>query len=454
MIEFLKEKLSKIVEGYADIRFENRTHTTIRMTNGNLEEINSSKISGGSVRFFYKGAFGFATFTKIEEVDDALRTAEKLAKMLKTETIINLKPVKIYKDYVKPNIYIHPNSVSLDEKVDLVRKYHNLFEQNEKIITRTVTYSENILTRYLVTSEGTEITEERPYCGIAVQLVGKEGSVIQRAAKSFGDLRGYKTVLDREGDFEKLKKDLFDLLKADKVEGGVYTVILDPEIAGVFIHEAFGHLSEADHIYRNEKLQEIMRPGKQIATDILSVVDDGSLEGERGYIAYDDDGIKSRKTYLIKNGRLVGRLHSRYTASLMDEEPTGNSRAISFSHVPIVRMTNTYIENGESEFEDLLEGVDKGLYVVGALGGNTELELFTFSAKMAYKIEGGKIKEPVRDVVLSGNLFETLKNIDKIGNDLQLFGGLGGCGKGGQAPLPVSDGAPHIRIKNVVIGGR
>ncbi|MEO0230641.1 MAG: TldD/PmbA family protein, partial [candidate division WOR-3 bacterium] len=362
--------------------------------------------------------------------------------------------VKIYKDYVKPNIYIHPNSVSLDEKVDLVRKYHNLFEQNEKIITRTVTYSENILTRYLVTSEGTEITEERPYCGIAVQLVGKEGSVIQRAAKSFGDLRGYKTVLDREGDFEKLKKDLFDLLKADKVEGGVYTVILDPEIAGVFIHEAFGHLSEADHIYRNEKLQEIMRPGKQIATDILSVVDDGSLEGERGYIAYDDDGIKSRKTYLIKNGRLVGRLHSRYTASLMDEEPTGNSRAISFSHVPIVRMTNTYIENGESEFEDLLEGVDKGLYVVGALGGNTELELFTFSAKMAYKIEGGKIKEPVRDVVLSGNLFETLKNIDKIGNDLQLFGGLGGCGKGGQAPLPVSDGAPHIRIKNVVIGGR
>ncbi|MEO0251286.1 MAG: TldD/PmbA family protein, partial [candidate division WOR-3 bacterium] len=327
MIEFLKEKLSKIVEGYADIRFENRTHTTIRMTNGNLEEINSSKISGGSVRFFYKGAFGFATFTKIEEVDDALRTAEKLAKMLKTETIVNLKPVKIYKDYVKPNIYIHPNSVSLDEKVDLVRKYHNLFEQNEKIITRTVTYSENILTRYLVTSEGTEITEERPYCGIAVQLVGKEGSVIQRAAKSFGDLRGYKTVLDREGDFEKLKKDLFDLLKADKVEGGVYTVILDPEIAGVFIHEAFGHLSEADHIYRNEKLQEIMRPGKQIATDILSVVDDGSLEGERGYIAYDDDGIKSRKTYLIKNGRLVGRLHSRYTASLMDEEPTGNSRA-------------------------------------------------------------------------------------------------------------------------------
>jgi TldD protein len=184
------------------------------------------------------------------------------------------------------------------------------------------------------------------------------------------------------------------------------------------------------------------------------VVDDGSIEGERGFIAYDDDGVKSGKTYLIKNGKLSGRLHSRFTAAIMDERPTGNSRAIRFNYMPLVRMTNTYIENGESTLDELLDGIDRGLYVVGALGGNTELEMFTFSSAKAYKIENGKITDPVRDVILSGNLFETLRNIDGVANDLKMFGGLGGCGKGGQMPLPVSDGAPHIRIRNVVIGGK
>lgn len=454
MIEYIKSKLGKIQNGYADVRFEVRKNTNIRMTNGRLEDLSIAKISGGSVRFFYKGAFGFATFTKPEELEDAIATAEKLAKLLKPETEIELKPIKVFKDTVKPEVEIHPQDIPLESKIELVTNYHNLFKYNEKIVTKTVTYSENLVTKYFVSSEGAEIVEERPYCGIAAQLVGQEGNIIQRAAKSFGDLRGYTTVLNKEAEFEKLLEDLVMLLRAEKVEGGVYTVILDPEIAGVFIHEAFGHLSEADHIYRNEKLKEIMTPGKIMASEILSVVDDGSMKGERGYIAYDDDGVKSQKTYLIKNGKLVGRLHSRHTASLMDEEPTGNSRAITFSYMPIVRMTNTYIENGESSFDELLEGIEKGLYVVGALGGNTELEQFTFSAKMAYKIEKGKIIEPVRDVVLSGNLFETLKNIDKVGNDLRIFGGLGGCGKGGQMPLPVADGSPHIRIRNVVIGGR
>ena len=137
----------------------------------------------------------------------------------------------------------------------------------------------------------------------------------------------------------------------------------------------------------------------------------------------------------------------------MGETPTGNSRALNFGYIPLVRMTNTFIEPQDATFEELLEDIDRGLYVVGAIGGQTELEMFTFSSRKAYEIVNGKIGKMVRDVVLSGNVFETLMNIDKIGNDLQLHGGLGGCGKGGQMPLPVSHGGPHIRIRNVVIGG-
>ncbi|MEE9605335.1 MAG: TldD/PmbA family protein, partial [Candidatus Scalindua sp.] len=186
----------------------------------------------------------------------------------------------------------------------------------------------------------------------------------------------------------------------------------------------------------------------------LSIVDDGTLEGEAGYNKYDSEGTPTQKTYLIKDGILTSRLHSRETAAKMNESPTGNARAINYAHEPIVRMTCTYMEPRSWTFEDMLANTDDGIYAIGSLGGQTNTEMFTFSAEEAYQIRGGKLCEKIRDVVLTGNVFETLMNIDAIGNDLTLYGGLGGCGKGGQSPLRVSDGGPHIRIRNVTIGGR
>ncbi|MBT4482216.1 MAG: TldD/PmbA family protein, partial [Candidatus Latescibacteria bacterium] len=140
------------------------------------------------------------------------------------------------------------------------------------------------------------------------------------------------------------------------------------------------------------------------------------------------------------------------TAGRISELPTGNARAINFAYQPIVRMTNTFIENGVSSLEQMLDGITNGIYACEYIGGMTDLERFTFSSKYAYKIENGRITTPLRDVILSGNVFETLQNITMIGNDLRLFSGLGGCGKGGQVPLPVSLGSPHIRIENVLVG--
>ncbi|MES0278684.1 MAG: TldD/PmbA family protein, partial [Dehalococcoidales bacterium] len=171
-----------------------------------------------------------------------------------------------------------------------------------------------------------------------------------------------------------------------------------------------------------------------------------------GSYEYDDEGVPSQKTSLIREGRLVGRLHSRETATKMREKPTGNARAASYRFPPIVRMSNTYIEPGGVSFADMIAEIKEGIYVKNWYGGTTSMEMFTFSAGEAYMIRNGKIAEALRPVVLTGNVFTTLGNIDAIGDDLDMNQG-GGCGKGAQYPLPVSNGSPHIRIREILVGG-
>ncbi|MFC1974682.1 TldD/PmbA family protein, partial [Chloroflexota bacterium] len=173
----------------------------------------------------------------------------------------------------------------------------------------------------------------------------------------------------------------------------------------------------------------------------------------RGSYKYDDEGVPATKTYLISEGKLVGRLHSRETAAKMGEKPTGNARAVSYRYPPIVRMTNTYIEPGSVSFDDMISDIKEGVYAKNWYGGTTSMEMFTFSAGEAYMIRDGKVAELLRPVVLTGNVFTTLNNIDAIGNDLDMNQG-GGCGKGAQMPLPVSNGSPHIRIRHCLVGGK
>jgi TldD protein len=243
-----------------------------------------------------------------------------------------------------------------------------------------------------------------------------------------------------------------DLVKAPQVKGGEYTVVLDPVLAGVFIHEAFGHLSEADHVYENQQLRDIMVMGRRFGGPHINVVDGAAVPGLRGSYRYDSEGVPSTKTYLLREGHLVGRLHSRETAAAMGEAPTGNARAISSQFPPIVRMTNTYIEPGDTTFQDMISDIKDGLYVRSWYGGMTTMEQFTFSAGESFAIRNGRVEELMRPVLLSGNLFTTLENLDSIGDDLDMNQG-GGCGKSGQSPLPVSNGSPHIRIQKCLIGG-
>ena len=453
MEKLIKNALKSAKADHLEIRINEGRGTGVSYVGKELESIGESSMMGGCVRALVNGGWGFVAFNDIENLPRYVKMACEQATLVGNKDVA-LAETRVISDIVQTPVDVDPADVSLIDKHDLCQKYNNIILSSKKIQTSSVRYVDSHSTLYFANLEGSFIVCKNIFCGVSVMAMAKDGMDVQQAYNSIGDLRGYSKVENFEESCEEVTKRAVDLLSAKPVEAGKHTVIVDPKLCGVFTHEAFGHLSEADFIYENQKLREIMKLGKRFGSDELSIVDDGTLVGEAGYNKYDSEGTPTQKTYLIKDGILTNRLHSRETAAKMDEKPTGNARAISYGSEPIVRMTNTYMESRDQTFEDMLAGVDDGIYAKGSLGGQTNTEMFTFSAEEAYKIKDGKICEQVRDVVLTGNVFETLMNIDAIGNDRVLFGGLGGCGKGGQSPLRVSDGGPHIRIKDVTIGGR
>lgn len=440
---------------YVEIRIEDHERTRISLRGKQVDELSTAHSMGGCVRALANGGWGFVSFNDIENLQDHVKLAVNQAKLVGNSGAI-LAPTEPVEDFVTPELVKDPRGISLTDKKALLEDYNNIMlGYSPKVQTTSVAYVDRYSKKYFANSEGTFI--EQQYCDVGANFTAfaKDGDNVQQMFTTAGGITGFQVVEGLHEDVRDVAKRAVECLDAKPVKGGQYTVILDPGLAGVFVHEAFGHLSESDFIYENDRMRDIMVLGKEFGAPILNIVDSAALPGQRGSYKYDDEGVPASKTYLIKDGILVGRLHSRETAGKLGEGTTGNARAIDYRHRPIVRMTNTFIENGTSRFEDMISGIDEGIYAVDAYGGQTTMEMFTFSSREAFMIRNGKIAERVRDVVLTGNVFDTLKNIDAIGDDFKLSGGgTGGCGKGAQWPLPVSDGSPHIRIRNVVVGGR
>ena len=449
----IKKALGRGQADYIEIRLEDKAVTSVVYSGKELDSAGTNTTKGGNVRALYKGGWGFVSFNSMDQLEAKVAEACRAARLVGKGKSKLAKVPAVTAD-IKVNLKDDPRKISLAQKVELAKKYNDIIIGSKGIISSSVRYEDVFKKQTFANTEGSYITEERMYCGAGFAAVAKDGANVQRAHDSVGGTEGYHTVLKLEKNAQQTVRDALGLLKAEKVSSGKYTVVMDPKMCGVFAHEAFGHLSEADFISENAKLKKMMTLGRRFGTNALSILDDATIKGQRGHYYYDEEGVASHKNYLIKHGILVGRLHSRQTAGRMNERATGSARAISYQFGPIVRMGCTYIEPRDCSFQKMIGEIKHGLYVVSALGGMTELEMFTFSAMKAYLIRNGKLGPMVRDVILTGNVFETLKNIDAIGDDLELHGGLGGCGKDGQMPLPVSDGGPHIRVKDVVVGGK
>jgi TldD protein len=439
---------------YTEIRLEDRQSSRVVFRGRELETADIVLDRGGIVRcLVHGGGWGVATFNNLDDLPKRVRQAYEGARSIEGDPV-ELAPTPAVEDTIHVPLQRDFRGVSLTEKKALAEEYNRVMLQvDPRIVDTQSVYVDNFSQVYLATSEGTYLSEERPMCTVYFQAMARQDDDVQQSHESVSKAAGFEMALGRHALAEKAARRAVELLSAPTVQGGRYTVVCNHRLAGVFAHEAFGHLSEADFVYSDPRAQEMMVLGRQFGENILTIADDGSLPGLRGTHKYDDEGTPTGRTDLIRKGVLVGRLHSRETAAKLGELPTGNARATGYRYPPIVRMTNTFIEAGETPLEEMLAGIDLGIYACDAYGGQTALENFSFSAGYAYMIRGGQIAEMVRDVVLSGNLFATLANIDAIGNDLVWPESGGTCGKG-QGGLPVAMGSPHIRIRDVLIAGK
>ncbi|MCX6005046.1 MAG: TldD/PmbA family protein [Chloroflexi bacterium] len=437
---------------YIEIRLEESNSTRLVYRGQRLEEAGRTASIGGNVRALVKGGWGFVSFNNLDNLSEKVALAVEQARYVGKEES-QFSAAAPVTDKVEAEFRKNPLDIPLSTKKALLDEYNNIMLGVPNIRTTSIGYADGKKKVSFANSEGTFIEQSRIDLSLRLTAIaGKDGEV-QQVGLSMGSKGDFSAIENLHVKAKDIAARAAALLTAPQVKGGPYTVVLDPVLAGVFVHEAFGHLSEADHIYENPQLREIMVLGRRFGGKHLNIVDGAAVPGYRGSFKYDDEGTPSTKTYLIKEGVLTSRLHSRETAARMGEQTTGNARAISYLFPPIVRMTNTYIEPGQATFAEMIGDIKEGVYARDWYGGTTSLEMFTFSAGEAYMIRNGKIEELLRPVVLTGNVFTTLENIDSIGNDLDMNQG-GGCGKAGQSPLPVSNGSPHIRIRNCLVGGK
>ena len=464
-IEGIRQQIADALKGqdsdYIEVRIEEREASRIQYRGRELDDIGRSTSLGGNARAMVKGGWGFVSFNELSGLREKVALAVKQARLVgrgrarefeKGEES-KLSPVEPVVDMVAPQIRKDPGVVPLARKKGLLDEYNEIIWATPKIQTSVIAYGDSKRWVIFANSEGSYIEQTKVDLSLRLMVIARQDGDVQQVALSMGSSDDFGFVEGLHQEVKEAAQRAVALLSAPQFKGGEYTVVLDPVLAGVFAHEAFGHLSESDFVYENDRLKDIMVLGRRFGGEHLNIVDGAAIPGLRGSYKYDDEGVPATRTYLIKEGVLVGRLHSRQTAAKMGEEPTGNARALNYRHPPIVRMTNTLIEPQNVSFEDMVADIKEGVYVKNWYGGMTSMEMFTFSAGEAYMIRNGKVAELLRPVVLTGNVFTTLENIDAIGDDLEMNQG-GGCGKGGQSPLPVSNGSPHIRIQKCLLGGR
>ena len=434
---------------YMDIRFGMGDNTSILMKDGNVDEINTGMSLGARIRVLNNGAWGFAYTTDLSKIDEITETALKLSKSLKGD--VKLSESEIIKDKIEVDVKIPFKDVSIEEKKDIMKEANDA-ATIYKVNSTTVSYSDSEVNELFMNSEGSEIQVKTDRVRMALNASATDGEIIQFGHGSLGGVKGFEVI--SEVDIEEFGRNIGEkavrLLDAKPAPSGQFPVIADPELTGVLIHEALGHATEGDLILQNDSILK-GKIGEKIASDIVNIFDDASRKDGFGYYPYDVEGVKTKPNQLVKDGKLISLLNSRETAAKLGMTSSGNARSI-ISDQPIVRMSNTYLQPGDNKFEELIEDISDGIYLKGSRGGqvDTGKGIFQFNAAEGYLIKNGEIATPLRDVSLSGNILETLKNIDAIGNDFKLS--VGFCGKDGQT-APVGDGGPHTRILDALVGG-
>jgi len=438
---------------YADVRLEQTVDHRIMLRDGSLDDVLSRVETGALLRVLKGGRWYYASTTELDRID------AQLAELAASDALPAGAPLDmgaILQVHVEDRRVFgdaQVDAVPVSEKLQLLQRYCARLERQD-IKTWSGNWLDQRRDRRFVSSLGADVRTDYQEAGVQLRFSIASGEQSLQEIFSRGGHRFSEIADNTDANLAELDVYLDKCARfvagAQAVTPGQYPVILAPKVAGVFAHESFGHKSEADFMLGDPAMLEDWKIGSRIGPDMLNIVDDGEQQGS-GWAPFDDEGQPSKKTYLIKDGLLTGRLHAAHTAAALKEDCTGNARAISFRFEPIVRMTTTWIEPGELSQEELFSGVEDGFFIESYKHGSG-MSTFTIAPSLAWRIKDGKVTEPVRIAVITGSVFETMGEIDGLSDTIErpfLLGG--GCGKFEQWPLSVGFGGPFVRIRRMTV---
>lgn len=455
LINIISYASQKLGAEYVEIRAQKLSKTMLTLKDGNVEAAKQGIENGAALRVLTKGAWGFASVGTLdtESLKEAVSDACKMAKTAssKLKNPIKLAKTKAVEDKIIAKPRKDPSKVSVEDKINMTLAMSKvILNYDNRLKGCTIDYMDLTGKNYFINNEGTYIEQDKLYVWSRITATAKEADIFTFSREEIGSTAGYEVfdVETPEVVGERTAKRAIEQLKAKTPKGGTIPVILGPNVVGVFVHEAFGHLAEADLILSGSILSDKL--GKKIASETVTFYDDGTINGAFGSFKYDDEGVLAQKTLLVKDGVVVGLMHNRETAHKLNSKPTGNARAEDFRVEPIIRMRNTFMEPKDHSFEELIEDIKNGYYFKSFRGGQANLDgTFQVGIQEAYEIVKGELAKPIRNASISGNTLETLLKIDAVGKDFELWPGR--CGKGQTAFT--CDGGPHIRVREVLVGG-
>jgi TldD protein len=442
---------------YADLFFEHLATTSFSLDESIVKGATQGVSMGVGVRVISGERTGYA-------YSDDL-SPERILRAARVAACIASGPSKVEKtgleEAAKRNLYpvvVAPTETELAGRVELVKRADRAARAYDaRIFQVQVVYADNLRYTLVATSDGTLSHDRQPLTRVSVSALAREGGgAPQRGSSGGGGRVGLEFFEnDRTPEYfaREAARQAVLLLEAVPAPAGEMTVVLGPGWPGILVHEAVGHGLEAD--FNRKGVSAFSgRVGERVAGPLCTIVDDGTIPHRRGSLNVDDEGTPTEKNVLIEKGVLRGYLQDRLSSRLMRSPATGSGRRESYQSIPIPRMTNTYLMAGESDPEEILRSVARGVYCKSFGGGQVDITSgnFVFSASESYLIEGGRLGPPLRDATLVGNGPEALKWVSMVGNDLQLDLGIGICGKEGQS-VPVGVGIPTVKIDRMTVGG-
>jgi len=442
---------------YAEVRTQLFSYELITVDNLVLREFSKTYRVGLGVRVLYNGCYGFSSTNDLS--DDSVREAVSRAIVAarvskKTESLGVREPSR--GRYVS-SWKIRPEDVSDEAKTELMIRANKAGLSVDGIKSSVSRLGIQHDWRYVVSSDGADLEYESYLVGVAQLSVAVESGSMERVSNQESSVSGWEFLEGRDWEefTQSVSKLAKEAVKAPLPPAGKTRVIADPEMVGLILHEAFGHATEGDLVASGTSILK-NRLGEEIASQLVTIVDDGVVEGGY-YVPFDDEGSLKKKTIVVERGVLKSFLTNRESAARLNLPVSGNGRAQDFTHMPIVRQTNFYMMPGDWGLEEMIKEVREGLYLVGkgSSGGqvDTGAGTFTFSAGPSRLIRNGELGGLVRGVVVSGSILETLRGVEAVGKDLRITtSAFGGCGKDSQM-VRVGDGGPHIMVKELIVGG-